>query len=120
MHKLMPTDLQLRTALPLTPVVGGRKASFFAKELREMAWVRVADFVRDCYHVLFRFAQETPRGIQAQLDLILRGRNARGTFKETVKVELAHAGLLGQSREAELLRHVFCHPIGHPSQLESW
>jgi hypothetical protein len=34
-------------------------------------------------------------------------------------VELAHAGLFGQSREAEILRQVLRHPIGHSSQLEA-
>jgi hypothetical protein len=36
-----------------------------------------------------------------------------------VEVELAHAGLVGQSREAEILCQVFRHPIGHSSQLEA-
>ena len=52
-------------------------------------------------NALFRFAQETPRGVHTESDLILGGRNARGALEEAVKVELTHAGPFGQPGEAD-------------------
>jgi len=60
-----------RGGLLLAAIVGWREAGFFAEELREVAGVGVADVVGDGDYALFCFAQEAPRGVHAEPDLIL-------------------------------------------------
>jgi hypothetical protein len=53
-----------------------------------VAWVRVTDFNCDRDHAPFRFAQETPRGVHSEFDLILRWRSVRARLNRRLKWKL--------------------------------
>lgn len=58
-------------ALTLPAVVAGGEAGFVAEELREMAGIGVADVERDAHDTFFRFAEESPRRIHPQIDVVV-------------------------------------------------
>src|ERR1035438_1412681 len=82
-------------------IIGGSKSGLLSKELREMARVRIADFVGDCDHAILRFSQQAPRSVDPQFALV-----------QAFEVNLPHPVLLREPREAELLGKVLRHPVG--------
>src|SRR5882724_11403133 len=105
--------------LPLLTIVGGRKTRFLAEELREMAWVRIADLVRNRDHTFRRLSEHATSGVQSQFDLILGRRNTRRALEQSVKVKVTHTRQSGQPRETEFLCEMLVHPVGDPSQFEA-
>jgi hypothetical protein len=82
-----------RRRLTLPTVVARGKAGFSAEELCEMAGVCVANIKGNIHNALLRFAKQSSRDIHAQINLIARRRNARGTLEQALKVKLAQPRL---------------------------
>ena len=58
-----------------------------------MAGVRVADFEGDVHHAHLRLAQQPAGYLHPQVDVVARGRHARGSLEQALEVELTQPRL---------------------------
>jgi len=85
----------------LSPVIGGSKPRFFPEGLRKMARIGIADLAGNSDHAFLRLAQQTSCGVDPQLGLASRRRDARGALAE----------IWGTISRSEFCRHM----TGFPS-----
>ena len=107
------TEVSSEAAASMLPtVVAWGQAGFSAEELCEMAGIGIAYFKGNLHYALLRFAQQSSREVDAQIDVIARRRHAQGALEQAIKMKLAQSRLRRQPIKTEVFGDVFGHPVG--------